>query len=174
MSAAFSFGLLPAVFRGHSAAFLRPITAKESHVFPEVERPHEGQTKPGSASKGVRLHKNSAVAESTTKTPLGSAQRHTEAPPRLTLEDYFAASTELVTIKDGGPPRWFSPLECGARTNDSPLLLFLPGNYNFLFLFPCSAMLILLFFVCLFFYLVVWLELIFLGQFHEELLCICY
>ncbi|CAK7328372.1 unnamed protein product [Dovyalis caffra] len=28
---------------------------------------------------------------------------------------------------DGGPPRWFSPLECGSRSDNSPLLLFLPG-----------------------------------------------
>ncbi|XP_047959094.1 phytyl ester synthase 2, chloroplastic-like isoform X2 [Salvia hispanica] len=29
--------------------------------------------------------------------------------------------------EDGGPPRWFSPLQCGRRSTSSPLLLFLPG-----------------------------------------------
>nr|AZM65208.1 diacylglycerol acyltransferase 9 [Vitellaria paradoxa] len=32
-----------------------------------------------------------------------------------------------MATNDGGPPRWFSPLECGSRLKDSPLLLFLPG-----------------------------------------------
>lgn len=27
----------------------------------------------------------------------------------------------------GGPPRWFSPLDCGSPIKDSPLLLYLPG-----------------------------------------------
>ncbi|KAJ6302295.1 hypothetical protein OIU77_016392 [Salix suchowensis] len=27
----------------------------------------------------------------------------------------------------GGPPRWFSPLDCGSRLDNSPLLLYLPG-----------------------------------------------
>ncbi|CAL5370320.1 unnamed protein product [Camellia sinensis] len=33
----------------------------------------------------------------------------------------------MIRSNDGGPPRWFSPLECRTRSNDSPLLLFLPG-----------------------------------------------
>ncbi|KAL7257182.1 hypothetical protein ACSBR1_010999 [Camellia fascicularis] len=33
----------------------------------------------------------------------------------------------MIRSNDGGPPRWFSPLECRSRSNDSPLLLFLPG-----------------------------------------------
>lgn len=31
------------------------------------------------------------------------------------------------SASDGGPPRWFSPLECAAPIKDSPLLLYLPG-----------------------------------------------
>lgn len=49
-------------------------------------------------------------------------------------QDYFDVSKEFVISSkdDGGPPRWFSPLECGARIKDSPLLLFLPGsNFSF-------------------------------------------
>ncbi|XP_075493539.1 phytyl ester synthase 2, chloroplastic-like [Primulina tabacum] len=46
----------------------------------------------------------------------------------LTLKHYIQQSLELITASDGGgPPRWFSPLECGARMKDSPLLLYLPG-----------------------------------------------
>ncbi|XP_022989598.1 acyltransferase-like protein At3g26840, chloroplastic [Cucurbita maxima] len=45
---------------------------------------------------------------------------------RKSLKDYFEQSVELIR-SDGGPPRWFSPLECGSRMDNSPLLLFLPG-----------------------------------------------
>nr|AZM65203.1 diacylglycerol acyltransferase 4 [Vitellaria paradoxa] len=44
----------------------------------------------------------------------------------LSLNDYFELSKEMIR-SDGGPPRWFSPLECGSRLDNSPLLLFLPG-----------------------------------------------
>ncbi|GMH23882.1 hypothetical protein Nepgr_025725 [Nepenthes gracilis] len=43
------------------------------------------------------------------------------------LEDYFEKAAVFIR-SDGGPPRWFSPLECGrSRLNNSPLLLYLPG-----------------------------------------------
>ncbi|XP_038985819.1 acyltransferase-like protein At1g54570, chloroplastic isoform X2 [Phoenix dactylifera] len=42
------------------------------------------------------------------------------------VRDYIDWSRDLVR-PDGGPPRWFSPLECGSREKGSPLLLFLPG-----------------------------------------------
>ncbi|KAJ8771913.1 hypothetical protein K2173_027090 [Erythroxylum novogranatense] len=45
---------------------------------------------------------------------------------KKSLKDYFEASSELIR-SDGGPPRWFSPMECGSRLHNSPLLLFLPG-----------------------------------------------
>ncbi|KAK9108567.1 hypothetical protein Syun_024578 [Stephania yunnanensis] len=45
---------------------------------------------------------------------------------RLSVKDYLERSKELIR-SDGGPPRWFSPLECGARWESSPLLLYLPG-----------------------------------------------
>ncbi|MBA0831508.1 hypothetical protein Goarm_015973, partial [Gossypium armourianum] len=43
------------------------------------------------------------------------------------LKDYFEECKEMIR-SDGGPPRWFSPLECSSSTSpDCPLLLFLPG-----------------------------------------------
>ncbi|XP_028780273.1 acyltransferase-like protein At3g26840, chloroplastic [Neltuma alba] len=39
---------------------------------------------------------------------------------------YLEESEEMIR-PDGGPPRWFSPLDVGFRFNNSPLLLFLPG-----------------------------------------------
>ncbi|TYH99540.1 hypothetical protein ES332_A11G073500v1 [Gossypium tomentosum] len=42
------------------------------------------------------------------------------------LKDYFEECKEMIR-SDGGPPRWFSPLECSSFTlPDCPLLLFLP------------------------------------------------
>ena len=45
------------------------------------------------------------------------------------LKEYFERSKELISRSDGGPPRWFTPLECGRPLKNSPLLLFLPGQY---------------------------------------------
>lgn len=46
---------------------------------------------------------------------------------RSSFSDYFQQSRNLLIKSDGGPPRWFSPLDCGSRLNNSPLLLSLPG-----------------------------------------------
>ncbi|WJX80201.1 mRNA-binding ribosome synthesis protein [Trifolium repens] len=43
-----------------------------------------------------------------------------------TVEDYFVVAKELCK-DDGGPPRWFCPLECSSPYKDSPTLMFLPG-----------------------------------------------
>ncbi|GLT95242.1 hypothetical protein SLE2022_129350 [Rubroshorea leprosula] len=43
-----------------------------------------------------------------------------------TVKDYLTASSEMIK-PDGGPPRWFCPVECGCPVKDSPVLLFLPG-----------------------------------------------
>lgn len=43
-----------------------------------------------------------------------------------TVKDYLDASGEMIK-PDGGPPRWFCPVECGSPVKDSPVLLFLPG-----------------------------------------------
>ncbi|KAL6143058.1 hypothetical protein ACLB2K_053756 [Fragaria x ananassa] len=53
----------------------------------------------------------------------------------MSLNQFFEQAKDLLRSNDqyssgtvSGPPRWFSPLDCGTPTNhDSPLLLFLPG-----------------------------------------------
>uniref|UniRef100_M4F1G3 Serine aminopeptidase S33 domain-containing protein n=1 Tax=Brassica campestris TaxID=3711 RepID=M4F1G3_BRACM len=45
---------------------------------------------------------------------------------RKSLNDFFVEAGDFLST-DGGPPRWFSPLECGARAPKSPLLLYVPG-----------------------------------------------
>ncbi|KAK7336128.1 hypothetical protein VNO77_16661 [Canavalia gladiata] len=49
-----------------------------------------------------------------------------EKQRRKDWKEYLEQSKVLIE-PDGGPPRWFSPLECGSRLDNSPLLLFLPG-----------------------------------------------
>ncbi|KAJ6918397.1 acyltransferase-like protein [Populus alba x Populus x berolinensis] len=43
-----------------------------------------------------------------------------------TVRDYLEGAKEIIR-PDGGPPRWFCPVECGQPLKDSPILLFLPG-----------------------------------------------
>ncbi|CAK7340887.1 unnamed protein product [Dovyalis caffra] len=43
-----------------------------------------------------------------------------------TVKDYLDGSNEMIK-PDGGPPRWFCPVDCGQPLQDSPILLFLPG-----------------------------------------------
>ncbi|XP_073009426.1 phytyl ester synthase 1, chloroplastic isoform X2 [Typha latifolia] len=45
----------------------------------------------------------------------------------VNVKDYFDAAKEIIK-DDGGPPRWFCPVECGPPIKDAPLLLFLPGT----------------------------------------------
>ena len=50
---------------------------------------------------------------------------------RKGLNDYFEESRNFIKSSGGGvggPPRWFSPLDCGSRLDNSPLLLYLPGQ----------------------------------------------
>ncbi|KAI3958463.1 hypothetical protein MKW98_011151, partial [Papaver atlanticum] len=44
-----------------------------------------------------------------------------------TVKDYLDVSREIVNKPDGGPPRWFFPVECGKPIKGSPVLHFLPG-----------------------------------------------
>jgi len=50
-----------------------------------------------------------------------------EKERRSGWKEYLEQAKELIAAADGGPPRWFSPLECGSRLDNSPLMLFLPG-----------------------------------------------
>ncbi|KAI3828701.1 hypothetical protein L1987_02810 [Smallanthus sonchifolius] len=47
-----------------------------------------------------------------------------------TIKDYAEIAMDLIK-SDGGPPRWFCSVACGAPIKDSPVLLYLPGNRCF-------------------------------------------
>jgi len=53
-----------------------------------------------------------------------------EKQRQSSLKEYFEQAKELIEA-DGGPPRWFSPLEGGSQLDNSPLMLFLPGQSLF-------------------------------------------
>ncbi|WVZ65518.1 hypothetical protein U9M48_014867 [Paspalum notatum var. saurae] len=51
---------------------------------------------------------------------------------RRGAKEYVEAAREMARHRDGGPPRWFSPLECGGaaaagRVPGAPTLVYLPG-----------------------------------------------
>ncbi|CAL5192964.1 unnamed protein product [Lathyrus oleraceus] len=48
-------------------------------------------------------------------------------------KEYLQQAKDLIEA-DGGPPRWFSPLDCGSPPNNSLLMLFLPGQSLFQYL----------------------------------------
>ncbi|GJN31899.1 hypothetical protein PR202_gb20354 [Eleusine coracana subsp. coracana] len=60
--------------------------------------------------------------------PAGLEALYDDGFGSVTVKDYFAAA-RAVSQDDGGPPRWFCPVECGRpAVEDAPLLLFLPGT----------------------------------------------
>ncbi|KAI8019104.1 Acyltransferase-like protein [Camellia lanceoleosa] len=69
---------------------------------------------------------NGRLHEATTVSKRSESSDAMPEDQRLSLKDYFELSKDMIR-SDGGPPRWFSPFECGSRLNGSPLLLFLPG-----------------------------------------------
>uniref|UniRef100_A0A6N2MB95 Serine aminopeptidase S33 domain-containing protein n=1 Tax=Salix viminalis TaxID=40686 RepID=A0A6N2MB95_SALVM len=72
------------------------------------------------------------VSEEKPQNPYGLERERNESEEdtsRKSLKDYFEESKDLIGSEGGGggPPRWFSPLDCGSRLDNSPLLLYLPG-----------------------------------------------
>lgn len=49
---------------------------------------------------------------------------------RKSLRDFLSEAENFYTSDsgDGGPPRWFSPLQCSSHAPGSPLLLYIPGS----------------------------------------------
>ncbi|PIA61632.1 hypothetical protein AQUCO_00300864v1 [Aquilegia coerulea] len=44
----------------------------------------------------------------------------------VTVKDYLELAKDMIHV-DGGPPRWFCPVDCGKPLQGSPVLFFLPG-----------------------------------------------
>ncbi|VAI34375.1 unnamed protein product [Triticum turgidum subsp. durum] len=61
--------------------------------------------------------------------PSSSMDATVKAGRRPGVREYVDAAREMARRPDGGPPRWFAPLECGGgeRVPGAPTLLYLPG-----------------------------------------------
>ncbi|KAG8385010.1 hypothetical protein BUALT_Bualt04G0177700 [Buddleja alternifolia] len=121
----FAAGISPVIRRHDSSPAttkFRSISKSNLSVFASVV-PTEKQTAPIVPENGV-LSAADSLSSSTRRGGESEAELNDR---RLSLKDYFEQSLELNSKSDGGPPRWFSPLECGSRLKHSPLLLTLPG-----------------------------------------------
>ncbi|KAH9329341.1 hypothetical protein KI387_001449, partial [Taxus chinensis] len=58
--------------------------------------------------------------------PMGLSEERMLKYECVSVKDYLDRSRELIAA-DGGPPRWFCPLECSDPPKDAPVLFFLPG-----------------------------------------------
>ncbi|CAH2045310.1 unnamed protein product [Thlaspi arvense] len=94
------------------------------------------------------MYRHTAIKSATSTKPGGGAtvakspyaKVEAELPDsRKSLTDFLEEAREFVG--DEGPPRWFSPLECGAQAPGSPLLLFIPGSSSRFFFgaYGCST-----------------------------------
>ncbi|KAL6508141.1 hypothetical protein OROHE_021683 [Orobanche hederae] len=118
----FSVDILPLIRRRSNKS--RPIPNSKLSVSASVV-PTEKQGAPSASVKGVVEKKSTAYTLSSIRR--GGECETKSKDGQLTLKDYFEQCTELISRSDGGPPRWFSPLSCGSRSKDSPVLLNLPG-----------------------------------------------
>ncbi|EPS71774.1 hypothetical protein M569_02988 [Genlisea aurea] len=57
--------------------------------------------------------------------PAPGAVRHGHA--KLKLRQYFEHSADLMVGSEGGPPRWFLPLDVAQSSEQAPVMLYLPG-----------------------------------------------
>eukprot|EP00268_Persea_americana_P053042 TRINITY_DN5981_c1_g2_i3.p1 TRINITY_DN5981_c1_g2~~TRINITY_DN5981_c1_g2_i3.p1 ORF type:complete len:648 (+),score=108.68 TRINITY_DN5981_c1_g2_i3:141-2084(+) len=92
-----------------------------AHQIGTVMRTSEGI---GELSLGKGKGKRDLGAEKTEKEELGLL--YDDGFGSESVIDYLDAVRELIR-PDGGPPRWFCPVECSRPIRGSPLLLFLPG-----------------------------------------------
>ncbi|XP_010425410.1 PREDICTED: acyltransferase-like protein At3g26840, chloroplastic [Camelina sativa] len=81
-------------------------------------------------SRGVQRRRknndeNGATAGKVVENPYAKVEA-ARSDLRKSLSDFLEEARDFVG-DGGGQPRWFSPLECGAQAQGSPLLLFVPG-----------------------------------------------
>ncbi|CAE6068468.1 unnamed protein product [Arabidopsis arenosa] len=110
-----------------SSSNLRQRTSAAKHRLTSVKSVTSTTPHP---SRGVgRRRKNNDENGATVANVVENPYSKVEAARpdlRKSLSDFLEEARDFVG-DGGGPPRWFSPLECGAQARGSPLLLFLPG-----------------------------------------------
>uniref|UniRef100_A0ACD5XUE8 Uncharacterized protein n=1 Tax=Avena sativa TaxID=4498 RepID=A0ACD5XUE8_AVESA len=81
-----------------------------------------------SASSMGRARPRPQPASPPSSSSLSGATAATRRKPGM--REYVEAAREMARRPDGGPPRWFTPLDCGGageRVPGAPTLLYLPG-----------------------------------------------
>lgn len=114
-------GLTPPSFHRHISPAGEKLRQLRKSKFSESSTKRRSFVLLGGSSKSAT---NDVVSE--------DSELEKESNKSLSLKDYFKQSEHLFR-SDGGPPRWFSPLECGSQLDNSPLLLSLPGTKTFLY-----------------------------------------
>ncbi|KAK9272054.1 hypothetical protein L1049_002423 [Liquidambar formosana] len=109
--------------RLQSGGRLKPNRSSVPIRISAVYTEQRAETTASTVSENGRFEKKNERVETTAGPFYESELLEVE---RASLKDYFVQAKDLIR-SDGGPPRWFSPLECGSRLKNSPLLLFLPG-----------------------------------------------
>ncbi|KNA07191.1 hypothetical protein SOVF_174150 [Spinacia oleracea] len=109
---------------GENSTVLYPdsVSVNGASVVKEIE-------KVGSAIAGVNGHVGSIGGGKRRGKEVDSKQLEVlwdDGFGSVSMKDYLDIAKEMIK-PDGGPPRWFSPVECGRPLKGSPLLLFLPG-----------------------------------------------
>ncbi|XP_019437421.1 PREDICTED: acyltransferase-like protein At3g26840, chloroplastic [Lupinus angustifolius] len=79
---------------------------------------------PNNGIPSVKMNGEGILAE---KEKRGENKKEEEELNRRSSWRSYVEQSKEISKPDGGPPRWFSPLESGSRLDKSPLLLYLPG-----------------------------------------------
>ncbi|CAL4976335.1 unnamed protein product [Urochloa decumbens] len=86
------------------------------------------QTRSSLRAKGAAVTGGENVLEKTMKEVRYLDVLYDDGFGSVTLKGYFTTVRAMLR-NDGGPPRWFCPVECGQpKVENAPLLLFLPGT----------------------------------------------
>ncbi|GKV40649.1 hypothetical protein SLEP1_g48258 [Rubroshorea leprosula] len=125
---AYATGYSPVFRRDREMTSFRPILLKQSRTpaFAVSTLSEQASTVTNPKSTLPQNNGKFQEQEATRNVYANMDELPEEDEGRKKLMDFFEACKEFIG-SDGGPPRWFSPLECGCRVPDSPLLLFLPG-----------------------------------------------
>ncbi|CAH8266851.1 unnamed protein product [Arabidopsis lyrata] len=110
-----------------SSSNLRRLTSASNHRLTAIKSVTSTPLPPSSGVQRSRKNndENRATVAKVVENPYSKIE---SAQPDLqkSLSDFLEEARDFVGDR-GGPPRWFSPLECSAQAPNSPLLLYLPG-----------------------------------------------
>lgn len=103
---------------------LRASTAQAAEVFDSVARVRDGDEHAGEVLDGFSVGGDSSDEE---EVEVGGLELfYDDGYGSSSVRDYLDIAKEMVR-PDGGPPRWFCPIECERPIKGAPVLLFLPG-----------------------------------------------